>query len=123
VYCNGQEIHAQVDAQVDNEDEEDDWWEEFWNMVIEDDDEAPFIYGTYEYATHVDKYCSRRPYKTPPLTGEEWVQNKLADDEACYNVFRMTPRMFHSLHELLTRDYGLKSSRKSTSMEALGIFL
>jgi hypothetical protein len=45
----------------------------------------------YEYAMHVDKYCSRRPYRTPPLTGEEWVQNKLADDEACYNMFRMTP--------------------------------
>jgi hypothetical protein len=22
----------------------------------------------------VDKYCSRRSYRTPPLIGEEWVQ-------------------------------------------------
>jgi hypothetical protein len=31
--------------------------------------------------------------------------------------------MFPRLHELLTKDYGIKSSRKSTSLEALGIFL
>jgi hypothetical protein len=88
-----------------------------------DDTEETFIYGMYDYAQHVDKYCSRRPYRTPPLSGEDWVQNKLADEEACYDMFRMSPRMFLRLHELLIKDYGIKSSRKSTSLEALGIFL
>jgi hypothetical protein len=84
LYCNGQEVPAQVDAQVDEEDEEDAWWEEFWRMLVEDDDEAPFIYGTYDYAMHLDKYCNRGPYRTPPLTGEQWVQNKLANETSCY---------------------------------------
>jgi hypothetical protein len=25
----------------------------------------------------VDKYCSRRPYRTPPLSGEDWVQKQV----------------------------------------------
>jgi hypothetical protein len=107
---------------VDEEDE-DAWWEEFWRMLIEDDDEAPFIYGTYDYAMHLDKYCNRGPYRTPPLTGEQWVQNKLANETSYYNMFRMTPQIFYSLHDLLTSEYGLTSSNKSTSIEALAIFL
>jgi hypothetical protein len=81
VYCIGQDIqpqaHAQVEAQVDNEEEADDWWEEFWNIVVEDNAEETFIYGMYDYAQHVDKYCSRRPYRTPPLSGEDWVQKQV----------------------------------------------
>jgi hypothetical protein len=123
LYWNGQEIHAEVHGPVDNEGDEDDWWEEFWNLVLEDDDEAPFIFGTYEYAQHIDKYCSRRPYRTPPYTGEEWVKDKLNDETTCYDMFRMSPEMFHRLHELLTTQYGLTSSPKSSCKEALGIFL
>jgi hypothetical protein len=38
-------------------------------------------------------------------------------------MFRMSPEMFHSLHDLLAKDYGLKRSNKSTTFEALGMFL
>jgi hypothetical protein len=123
LYWNGQKIHAEVDGLVDNEGNEDDWWEEFWNLVLEDDDEAPFIFGTYEYAQHIDTYCSRRPYRTPPYTGDEWVKDKLNDETTCYDMFRMSPEMFYRLHELLTTQYGLTSSPKSSCREALGIFL
>jgi hypothetical protein len=118
-YCNGQKVVAQVNAQVDDDD---DWWE-FWKMLVEDDDEAAFIYGTYDYAIHLDKYCNRDVYRKPPYTGEEWVQNKLSNEIACYNMFRMSPQMFYSLHDLLTSKYSLTSSTKSTSIEALAMFL
>jgi hypothetical protein len=92
-------------------------------MLVEDDDEVAFIYGTYDYAIHLDKYCNRAAYRKPPYTGEEWVQNKLTNEIACYNMFRMSPQMFYSMHDLLTSKYGLTSSTKSTSIEALTMFL
>jgi hypothetical protein len=48
---------------------------------------------------------------------------KLGDRKACYDMFRMSPDMFHRLHSLLVQSYGLKSSPKFTSKEALGMFL
>jgi hypothetical protein len=38
-------------------------------------------------------------------------------------MFRMTPEMFYSLHTLLRTEYGLRDTKKSTSIEALGMFL
>jgi hypothetical protein len=38
-------------------------------------------------------------------------------------MFRMPPNIFHRLHELLLEKYDLTSSAKSTSIEALGMFL
>ena len=41
-------------------------------------------------------------------------------------MFRMSPDMFHSLHDVLVESYGLKSNSKSASieaLEALGMFL
>jgi hypothetical protein len=38
-------------------------------------------------------------------------------------MFRMTPEMFYSLHTLLRAEYGLRDTKKSTSIEALGMFL
>jgi hypothetical protein len=57
------------------------------------------------------------------MTSLVWVQRKLGDSKACYRMFRMSPPMFHKLYDLLVQSYGLKSSTKSTSVEALGMFL
>jgi hypothetical protein len=38
-------------------------------------------------------------------------------------MFRTSPTIFHRLHDLLVESYGLKSTTKSTSIEALGMFL
>jgi len=57
------------------------------------------------------------------LGGLEWVERKLASRKGCYNMFRMTPTVFYRLHDLLVEKYGLKSSAKSSSIEALGMFL
>ena len=69
------------------------------------------------------QHLSRAPYRQPQMTGLEWVQRNLGDRKSCYSMFRMSPDMFHSLHSLLVQSYGLKSSTKSTSIEALGMFL
>jgi hypothetical protein len=57
------------------------------------------------------------------MTGLAWVQRKLGDGKGCYRMFRISPDMFLKLHDLLVQSYGLKSSTKSTSIEALGMFL
>jgi hypothetical protein len=57
------------------------------------------------------------------MTGLEWVQQRLANETACYKMFKMTPVILYKLHDLLTEQYGLKSTTKSTSIEALEMFL
>jgi hypothetical protein len=88
-----------------------------------DDDDDGFIFGMYRYALHIDKYMNMAEYRQPKVTGFEWVQDKLASNNQCYNMFRMNPSMFYSLHDLLVDKYDLKSSSKSSSIEALELFL
>ena len=57
------------------------------------------------------------------LTGLQWVERTLGNRNRCYNMFRMSPTVFHRLHDLLVESYGLKFSTKSTSVEALGMLL
>jgi hypothetical protein len=90
--------------------------------AVEDDDDA-FMFGMYQYGLHIDKHLNRAEYREPAMTGLAWVQRKLGDSKACYRMFRMSPNMFHKLHDVLVESYGLKSSKKSTSVEALGMFL
>jgi hypothetical protein len=88
-----------------------------------DDDDDGYVYGMYKYAMHIDKHLTRAEYRQPAMTGLEWVHKKLGDRKACYNMFRMSPTMFLRLHDLLVQSYELKSSSKSTSVEALTMFL
>jgi len=102
-------------------------WDVLQEMMmaeLEDaEDDDAFIYGMYQYALHIDKHLNRAEYRQPAMTGLEWVQRKLGDSKACFSMFRMSPPMFHTLHDLLVQSYGMKSSAKSTSVEALGMFL
>jgi len=102
-------------------------WDVLQEMMmaeLEDaEDDDAFIYGMYQYALHIDKHLNRAEYRQPAMTGLEWVQRKLGDSKACFSMFRMSPPMFHTLHDLLVQSYGLTSSAKSTSVEALGMFL
>ena len=41
----------------------------------------------------------------------------------CYNMFRMHRDVFDSLHNFLVEKYGLKSTKKMSSIEALAMFL
>ena len=96
--------------------------EDIYKMLLDDDDND-LIYGMYQYANHIDKYCNRAEWRQSLLTRLEWVERKLGDRNNCYNMFRMSPIVFHRLHDVLVESYGLKSSTKSTSVEALGMFL
>jgi hypothetical protein len=60
---------------------------------------------------------------SPGLSGLEWVERKLQNRKSCYNMFRMTPTLFYRLHDLLVHKYGLGPSGKSSTIEALGMFL
>ncbi|XP_066320365.1 uncharacterized protein [Miscanthus floridulus] len=102
-------------------------WDDLEEMMMAElehaEDDDAFMYGMYQYALHIDKHLNRAEYRQPAMTGLEWVQRKLGDSKAYYSMFRMSPPMFHRLHDLLVQSYGLKSSTKSTSIEALGMFL
>ncbi|CAL4906772.1 unnamed protein product [Urochloa decumbens] len=56
-------------------------------------------------------------------TGIEWVERTLRSSNECYDMYRMRPHVFESLHNDLVTKYGLKSSTKCSSREALGMFL
>jgi hypothetical protein len=92
-------------------------------VCIDDEDEDAFFEGMYEYAMHTAKHLSRAQYRQPAMIGLEWVERKLGDRKSCYSMFRMSPDMFHRLHSVLVQSYGLKCTTKSTSIEALGMFL
>lgn len=118
-----QGAEAPVDEEDEGSEDKDEWDDEFFEMFMDDDIEIAFLYGMYNYAAHIDKYYNRAPYRQPMMTGLEWVQLKLGSAYSCYNMFRVTPELFYRLHELLVDRYVLKSTQKSTSLEALGLFL
>jgi hypothetical protein len=112
---------------VDTKDEDSD--KEFGRVMMEyfmdDYASTAFLYGTLHLAKHIDKYYNQSEYRdvSTTMSALEWVEKKHADRKRCYNMFRMTPDMFYSLHDLLVDKYELKSSTKSTSIEVLGMFL
>lgn len=63
----------------------------------------------------------RRP--PPRQSGYQWVIDNLSVTKDCYRMFRMTPLVFHKLHDTLVENYGLQSTRDMNSIEALGMFL
>ena len=69
------------------------------------------------------KYLCKNPPRQPPETGHEWVVRTLRNENSCYNMFRMSPTCFEMLHEVLVRSYGLKSTSRMASREALAMFL
>lgn len=70
-----------------------------------------------------DNYFLKLPKRVAGDSGLEWVQETLARDTQCYNMFRVERPLFYRLHNTLVRRYGLKSTKKLTSVEALAMFL
>ena len=83
------------------------------------------LLGMSTVAMHVDKYFTRSEYRVvePGLSGDEWVKRNLCNNQDCYDMYRMTPKLFYKLHDLLVELYGLTYSGKSSTIEALGMFL
>ncbi|XP_072146817.1 uncharacterized protein [Setaria viridis] len=76
-------------------------------------------FGMYYYTTYLDK----AKYRIPSQTSYEWVVSTLQNRTSFYNMFRMNRDVFDSLHNILVQSYGLKSTRRMTSVEALAMFL
>ena len=95
-------------------------------QMIDDDDEdeyyaktAVFLYGMIHDSQHYNKTMRIRGRES----GHEFVVRNVSDPTYCHIMFRMKPKLFHQLHDLLVASYGLESSTKSSSIEALGMFL
>ena len=70
-----------------------------------------------------DTYLCKQPYRVPVETGIQWVERTLRNPTACYNMFRMQHHVFEMLHDKLVTKYGLQSTKRMSSREALGMFL
>jgi hypothetical protein len=66
---------------------------------------------------------NKAPYRVATETVMDWVERILANRSSCYNIFRMSRPLFDRLHNLLVESYGLKSTRKMTSVETLALFI
>jgi hypothetical protein len=79
------------------------------------------IFGTY----YMDRFMvkgERRILKAKE-SGYEWVVRTLGNRTDCYKMFRMYPPVFDKLHNLLVESYGLKSTKKMSSVASLALFL
>jgi hypothetical protein len=72
---------------------------------------------------HFETYMNKSSYREPTETGYVWVMRTLGNRTSCYNMFRMSRTMFEKLHTIFVETCGLKSTRKMSSAEALGMFL
>lgn len=62
-------------------------------------------------------------YHQPDISGQQWVDNLLHDRSRRFDSLRMRPENFERLHTILSRWYGLASTREIYSIEALAMFL
>jgi len=70
-----------------------------------------------------DNYLVKLPRRPSRYPGLVWVMDTLAQDTQCYNMFRVERPLFNRLHSTLVESYGLRNTRKMTSVEALAMFL
>lgn len=79
------------------------------------------MFGTYYIYRFMDK-GERRILKAKE-SGYEWVLRTLGHRIDCYKMFRMYRPVFDKLHNVLVESYGLKSTKKMSSVESLALFL
>ena len=72
---------------------------------------------------YTENYLNKTIRRQPIMCGFDWVMRTLSDPTECYEMFRMSRPLFDRLHDLLVSSYGLASSSKMTSIEALAMFL
>jgi hypothetical protein len=74
--------------------------------------------GMYHYET----YWNKAEYRAPTESGYQWVMRSLGNITYCYQNFRMNRNVFDHLHNVLIESYGLTSTKKMSSVEALDLF-
>lgn len=72
---------------------------------------------------YAENYLNKSKYRKANLAGHAWVMRNLEVPQDCYDMFRMSRPLFERLHNLLVSSYGLKSTSKMDSVEALEMFL
>jgi hypothetical protein len=72
---------------------------------------------------YFDTYMNKAARRVPAESGYDWVLRTIDNRTSCYNMFRMSRPVFNKLHNLLVESYGLESSHKMSSVEALAMFL
>jgi hypothetical protein len=72
---------------------------------------------------HSEKYLGKRKRPPPRQSGYQWVMDQLQVNRDWYNMFRVNIPIFDRLHETLVDNYGLKSTRVMSFVEALRMFL
>jgi len=87
------------------------------------DDNFMVAYAALEFMGYQGSCATRKPRTIPIMTGIQWVERQLQDDDNCYNMFKMRRSVFQHLHDTLVNDYGLTSTREVCSKEALAMFL
>ncbi|XP_072151744.1 uncharacterized protein [Setaria viridis] len=99
--------------------------DEILRLIIEEDiaDERQFTEDLLLFGMYHETYFNKSKKRKTVESGHDWVMRNLADRVQCYNMFRMSRESFDRLHDLLVQSYGLKSTSKSSSVEALGMFL
>lgn len=75
------------------------------------------------FGMYFDKYFVKLPRRVAGESGLQWVQRTLARDNSCYNMFRVERPLFNRLHNTLVHSYGLQSTSRMSSVEALAMFL
>ena len=72
---------------------------------------------------YTEKYLNKGEYRIAPETGLQWVMRCMDRPIYFYKMFRMSPDIFMSLHDLLVSTYGLTSTIHVSSIESLVMFL
>ena len=72
---------------------------------------------------YTEKYLNKGEYRIAPETGLQWVMRCMDRPRYFYKMFRMSPDIFMSLHDLLVSTYGLTSTIHVSSIESLAMFL
>jgi hypothetical protein len=95
------------------------------NVSHSEDDDWMFNAAAIAAYAMLDNVTSstKKARKISEETGYQWAQRHLRDLENCYDMIRMRRSVFYSLHHVLVINYGLRSSNKMCSIEALGMFL
>jgi hypothetical protein len=72
---------------------------------------------------YTERYYDKSAYRDAQQTGIEWVMECLGRPRYFYKMFRMTPKVFMALHDMLVSTYGLRSTNNVSSVESLAMFL
>jgi hypothetical protein len=75
--------------------------------------------GAYYFET----YMNKAPYRVSTESGYNWIMKILSRRISCYNMFRMNRDVLDNLHNMFVESYGLKSTGRMSSVEALDLFL